>query len=98
MSTPPRWDMTNVYPSLKSKEFAAAVKQYKSEVAAMNRFFDKKLSPAGPKTSVATLAPLVSEAIDRINRIQKLSGSIVPFLYAYVTTDSRNAAGQPSDV
>ena len=51
MSTPPRWDMTNVYPSLESKEFAAAVKDYKSQVAAMNKFFDNKLSPAGPRTS-----------------------------------------------
>ena len=48
MSTPPRWDLTNVYPSLKSKEFVAAVKQYKSQVAALNKFFDRKLSTAGP--------------------------------------------------
>ena len=25
MSTPPRWDLTNVYPSLDSKEYEAAV-------------------------------------------------------------------------
>jgi pepF/M3 family oligoendopeptidase len=82
--------MTSVYPSLESKEFAAAVKQYKTQVAALNKFFDSELSPAGPRTRVKTLAPLVGQAIDRINRIQALSGTIVPFLYAYVTTDSRN--------
>ena len=91
MSTPPRWDLTNVYPSLESREYAAAVKEYKSQVAAMNRFFDRTLSHAGPRTPVVKVAPLVGQAIDRINRIQELSGTIGPFLYAYVTTDSRNA-------
>jgi oligoendopeptidase F len=90
MSTPPRWDLTYVYPSLESKEFAAAVKEYKAQVTNLKKFFDNKLSIAGPRTPVATLAPLVGQAIDRINRIQTLSGTIVPFIYSYVTTDSRN--------
>jgi oligoendopeptidase F len=90
MSTPPRWDLTIVYPSLESKEFAAAVKDYRTQVASLKKFFDKKLSIAGPRTPAATLAPLVGQLIDRINRIQLLSGTIVPFIYSYVTTDSRN--------
>ena len=49
MSTPPRWDMSNVYPSLESKEFQAAVKDYKAQVASLGRFFDTKLSKAGPQ-------------------------------------------------
>jgi pepF/M3 family oligoendopeptidase len=90
MSTPPRWDMTNVYPSLESKELATAVKEYKSQVAALKKFFDNKLSLAGPRTPARTLAPLVEQTIDRINRIEVLSGTIVPFIYSYITTDSRN--------
>ena len=36
MPTPaPRWDLTNVYPSLESKEFKHAIKQYKSELDEM---------------------------------------------------------------
>jgi oligoendopeptidase F len=91
MSTPPRWDMTNVYPSLESRELATAVKEYKNQVAALRKFFDNKLSLAGPRTPSKTLAPLVEQAIDRINRIETLSGTIVPFIYSYITTDSRNA-------
>ena len=90
MTTPPRWDLTNVYPSLESKEYQAAVREYKSQVAALGRFFDKKLAKAGPKTPVTKLAPLTGELIDRINSIQLLSGTIVPYLYAYVTTDSHD--------
>jgi oligoendopeptidase F len=32
----------------------------------------------------------VGQAIDRINKIQTLSATIVPFIYAFVTTDSRD--------
>ncbi len=34
----------------------------------------------------------MGEAINRLNKIQTLSGTIGPFIYAYITTDSRNKA------
>ena len=92
MSTPPRWDMSNVYPSLASKEFKAAVADYKQQVASLEKFFDRKVAVLGPKTPASELAPLVGDAINRINRIQALSGTIVPFIYSYVTTDFRDQA------
>jgi len=84
----PHWDMSNVYPSLESKEFQSAVQSYKTQVAALEKFFNTKLSKAGGKAKAKSLAPLVGEAIDRINKIQTLSATIVPFIYAYVSTDS----------
>jgi oligoendopeptidase F len=86
----PRWDLTNVYPSLESRPFKAAVEDYKKQVAALERFFSQKVSQAGPKTPVKELAALVGRMIDRINDIQTLSATIVPFIYAYVTTNSRD--------
>jgi pepF/M3 family oligoendopeptidase len=86
----PRWDLTNVYPSLESKEFKAAVEDYKKQVAALENFFKNKLSKANEKTKAKELAPLVGQAIDRINKIQTLSATIVPFIYSYFTTDSRD--------
>jgi pepF/M3 family oligoendopeptidase len=90
MSTPPHWDVSNVYPSLESKEFKAAVQDYKRQVASLEKFFKARLSKASAKTPASKLAPLVGQAIDRLNSIQTLSGTIVPFIYAYVTTDSRD--------
>jgi pepF/M3 family oligoendopeptidase len=86
----PRWDLTNVYPSLESKEFQAAVTDYKKQVAALEKFFKNKLGKAGGKSKARQLAPLVGEAVDRINKIQTLSSTIVPFIYSYVTTNSRD--------
>ena len=31
----PRWDLSNVYPSLESKEFKAAIEDYKKQVSAL---------------------------------------------------------------
>src|SRR5512139_2581236 len=92
----PRWDLSNVYPSLESKEFKAAVEHYKKQVAALEKFFKNKLSKASSKTKASDLAPLVGKAIDQINRIQSLSATIVPFIYSYVTTDSRNKLAMKS--
>src|SRR5215216_3411728 len=86
----PRWDLTNVYPSLESDEFKAAIDDYKKQVAALEKFFKSKLKKTNAKTKAKELAPLVGKAIDQINSIQTLSSTIVPFIYSYVTADSRN--------
>jgi pepF/M3 family oligoendopeptidase len=86
----PRWDLSNIYPSLESDEFIAAVEDYKKKVAALEKFFRNKLSKATAKTKAKELAPLVGKAIDQINTIQTLSATIVPFIYGHVTTDSRD--------
>jgi pepF/M3 family oligoendopeptidase len=88
----PRWDLSNIYPSLESKEFKAATDEYKKQVAALEKFFRNNLSKANTKTKASDLAPLVGKAIDQINRIQTLAATIEPFIYSYVTTDSRNKA------
>jgi pepF/M3 family oligoendopeptidase len=86
----PHWDVSNIYPSLESKEFKAAVKQYRKKVAALEKFFKTKVSQTGAKSKAKVLAPLVGQAIDRMNEIDLLSSTIAPFIYAYVTTDSRD--------
>lgn len=86
----PRWDLSNVYPSLDSEEFKAAIEDYKKQVGALEKFFKNKLSKTTAKTKAKELAPLLGKAIDQINSIQTLSGTIVPFIYSYVTTNSRD--------
>ena len=61
MSTPPHWDLTNVYPSLTSKEFKAAVADYKRQVASLEKFFEKQLSTgvAGMPSSSVYSRPVI---------------------------------------
>ena len=88
----PRWDLTNVYPSLESNEFKAAVEEYKKQVSSLEKLFKNKLSKTNARTKASDLAPSVGKAIDQINRIQTLAATIEPFIQSYVTTDSRNKA------
>ncbi|MBI5945025.1 MAG: M3 family oligoendopeptidase [Chloroflexi bacterium] len=85
----PRWDMTNVYPSLESKEFKSAIKKYKSLLDEMEIFF-KKASKADSKTEPKKLGKLLGESVDRFNTLFELSNTLGSYIYAYVTTDSRN--------
>jgi len=85
----PRWDLSNVYPALDSKEFKGAVKKYKSLLDEMNAFY-KKARKADAKTEPKKLGKLLGESVDRFNQLFELSGTINPYIYSFVTTDSRN--------
>lgn len=85
----PHWDLTNVYPSLDSKQFKNAIKQYKTMLDDMEIFLTKA-SKANSKTDAKKLGKLLGEATNRFNAIFELSGTINPFIYSYISTDSRN--------
>jgi pepF/M3 family oligoendopeptidase len=87
----PRWDMTNVYPSLESKEFKSAIKKYKSMLDEMEGFY-KKASKADSKADPKKLGKLLGESVDRFNALFELSNTILPYIESFVTTDSRNKA------
>ena len=86
----PRWDMTNVYPSLESKEFKNAMKEYKNLLDKFEKFYKSKLTKASAKTKSKELGALLGKAVDQINAIYELSGTINAFIYSFVTTDSRD--------
>jgi oligoendopeptidase F len=84
-----RWDLTNVYPTLESKEFKNAIKKYKTLLDEMEVFF-KKASKADSKTDPKKLGKLLGESVDRFNALFELSGTINPYIYSFISTDSRN--------
>jgi pepF/M3 family oligoendopeptidase len=92
----PRWDLTNIYPSLESSEFKHAVEDYKKQVADLEDYFTEVVNKTDAATPVNTLAPIVGEVIDRMNSILTLSATIVPFIHSYVTTNSRDKLAMKS--
>ena len=86
----PHWDLTNVYPSLESKEFKNAIKQYKQQLDELEIFLSKKVSKANSKTDSQKVGKLLGESVDRFNALFELSGTISPFIYSFVSTDSRD--------
>jgi pepF/M3 family oligoendopeptidase len=86
----PRWDLTNVYPSLDSKEFKNAVKKYKRMLDELDVFLGEKIVKASSKTDSKKLGKLLGEATDRFNDLYTLAGTINPYIYSFISTDSRN--------
>lgn len=85
----PRWDLTNVYPALDSKQYSSAVKKYKSMLNEMEAFL-KKAAKANAKTEPKKLGKLLGEAVDRFNEVLDLSGTLAAYLYSFITTNSRD--------
>jgi pepF/M3 family oligoendopeptidase len=90
MSLPPRWDLSNVYPSLESKEYADAFLSMKNQIESLEIFFKEKVSPTSVRTPITELGALVGEAIERFNTISELTGTLRAYIMSFVTTDSRN--------
>ena len=86
----PRWDLTNVYPSLESSEFQNAVKKYKSLLDKLEKFYKSKVIKGGPKTSAKELGALLGKAVDQFNDIYELAGTIEAYIYSFITTNSRD--------
>jgi len=91
MSIPaPRWDLTNVYPSLDSAEFKAAYGSFKTKVADLGDYFVEVVSKADTDTPPDQLGPIVGEVVDRFNEVYTLSSTLGPYIHSFVTTDSHN--------
>ncbi len=90
MSTPPRWDLSNVYPSLESKEYEADFTLMKSQIDGLEAFFKEKVAKTDASTPVKKLSGLAGEAIDRFNLLQELAGTLRAYIQSFVTTDSHN--------
>src|SRR5688572_25452799 len=88
--TSARWDLTNVYPSLESKEFQNAIKDYKGLLNKLEKFYKSKISKAGVKTSAKELSALLGRSVNQFNAIAELSGTIEAYIYSFVSTDSHN--------
>ena len=86
MSELPRWDLTNVFPSLESDEFAAAVADVKGQME------DVALALTSAKNAPeGEMSRALADTIVRFDNLIRLARTIHSFIYAYVSTDSRNA-------
>jgi pepF/M3 family oligoendopeptidase len=86
----PHWDLSNVYPSLESKEFETALTSVKNQLNELETFFVEKLNPSDAQTPVNQLAETTSGALDRLNAVYQQAATIRAYLQAFVTTNSRD--------
>ncbi len=91
----PHWDMTPIYPSIESAEFAAGFQHLLDSVAELRTLFDhhgvrKVISATVDDTTVAAFEDVAT----RFNALQDAVRLVAAYLSAFVTTDSRNDVAQ----
>ena len=87
--TAPRWNLTNVYPSLSSKEYKADCEKVKSFISDMESLMEKAAAFSGQEDA-STLGALAQEMIACYNAILLVGGTIRAYIESFVSTDSYN--------
>ncbi|HEX9370334.1 MAG TPA: oligoendopeptidase F, partial [Roseiflexaceae bacterium] len=91
----PHWDMTVVYPSLDSPEFArdftAALAAIEAAVALFDTHGIDKRAPA-PLDDAAVAA--FEQVVDALNRLIEQVGTLRAYIFSFVATDSRDTQAQ----
>jgi pepF/M3 family oligoendopeptidase len=86
----PRWDLSNVYPSLSSKEFEADAIKTTQLITAMEVLLKEKASGMTGKEEVRELTTLALELIERFNELLLTAGTLRAYIESFVSTDSYN--------
>lgn len=89
----PRWDLTNVYPSLDSKEFSDARVEFVGLLDDLDKYIEENNIDPNNKpaeSDTAKLAEIINGFIDRINEAFKLGFTIQAYIYSFNATDTTN--------
>src|ERR1700722_10384945 len=89
----PRWDMTPYFPSLQSREFAAAQERLGADVQRMGALYDHHHVRGGPPLDLTeargdAFVEVLAATNDLLERLRLLSA----YVNAFVTTDARDDA------
>ncbi len=88
----PRWDLSNVYPGLESDQFEAAVQDLKMQLDEIDAFQTKhkvqKNENGAVQANADELATVLSELLDKMNRVRRLYGTLGAYIASFTTTDS----------
>ncbi|MGH2581344.1 MAG: M3 family oligoendopeptidase [Anaerolineales bacterium] len=94
LGTVPRWDLTNVYPSLDSDQFQVAVKDLESQLDEIDKFQQthriEKHAEGTVQGGMVELARVLSELLDRMNAVRRLYNTMGAYVASFTSTDSFN--------
>ena len=89
--TPPRWDLSSVYPGLETDQFKADFAHLKLLVERMAKEFPARLYNLGVDTPPVELAEEIGQAIELLNDILCRATTMNAYIRSFVTTDSYNS-------
>jgi oligoendopeptidase F len=90
----PHWDMTVFFPGIDTPQFEQAFTDFTSNIDRLSEFFDR--FNVGPDSETADLgsAEAFDEVTNAYNELIAESDFIGNYLYAFISTDSRNTVAQ----
>ncbi len=98
MGTLPRWNLSNVYPSLQSDKFREAVSDLRRQVDQLDAYLDDNRISRGtldkPRTSDKSAKLVIDGFVNRTNSALRLFATLDSFVTSYVTTDSFNTTAK----
>jgi len=90
VTTPPRWDLSNVYPGLDSPALAKDIEWVKETTQSIKTLYQEKLSKVDAHSSLETINDAISEMVDRMNALMEKAYTVRAYLHSFVSTDSFN--------
>lgn len=94
----PRWDLSNVYPGLDSKEFKTAVGELEKQLDEIDAYHEKQgiqKSADGPtQKDMDSLAKVMAELLDKMNAVRRLYGTLNAYVGSFTSTDSYDKAAR----
>jgi len=92
----PRWDLSNVYTGLESKDLRIDIEKLESSIECLDAFLDDNhIAKDGqlPRDE-HSLAALIGGYLNRTNIILRLYGTLRSYVHSYVSTDSYNTVAK----
>ncbi len=87
---PPRWDLTNVYPALSSKEYASDLKKLSELIDEQDTFLSGPVAKVTAASSNEVLAKTAAQIIEQTNQIYLIASTLRAYIESFVSTDSYN--------
>src|SRR5215211_1214665 len=95
MTAPPRWDVSDLFPSLSSPGFAAAHEALAADVQRLVALHDRHaVGETEPRTPTPADVEAVDELLEATNRVQRQLTLVSGYVSSFVTTDSHDDAAQ----
>jgi len=85
-----KWDLSNVYRGLETKDFTDDWKKLEKSIASMDKFFEANgIKKTGkPPAADAKTAAMLAKAVDMFNESIMLYQTIESYIYSFYSTDS----------
>ena len=88
--TPPRWNLSNVYPGLDSPELSADISSVTKQIIDFDNYFKDHVSQLTFESDSLLLAQSIGLLIDQMNQLLNRTGTIRAYISSFVSTDSYN--------